>query len=54
MQYLVIFENGTSQSFYNENVANMYKTINGGFVVNLLTDETVDNSVDTCDTVFTD
>lgn len=42
MQYLVIFENGTSQSFYNENVANMYKTINGGFLINLM--EMVDNS----------
>ena len=39
MQYLVIYANGKSQSFYNESVAKMYCTINGGFIVNLLDTE---------------
>lgn len=54
MQYLVIFENGRSECFYNENVANMYKTINGGFVVNLLSEQMVDNSEDLEYTVSVD
>lgn len=40
MQYLVIYSNGTSQSFYTLEVAEMYRTINGGFIINLLETET--------------
>ena len=39
MEYLVIYANGKSQSFYNAEVAAMYRNINGGFIVNLLETE---------------
>ena len=53
MQYLVVYSNGKSQSFYNETLANTYKTINGGFVVNLMDSESLDNSEDLSYTVST-
>jgi hypothetical protein len=40
MEYLVIYANGISQSFYNLAVAEMYRNINGGFIVNLMETET--------------
>lgn len=44
MQYILIFKNGKSQSFYNEKVARMYQKINGGFIVNLMMQDSLDFS----------
>ena len=44
MQYILIYNNGKSQSFYNENVAKMYQKVNGGFIVNLLIQDSLDFS----------
>lgn len=45
MIYLVIYPSGKSQSFYIENVAKLYRNINGGFIVNLM--ETIDETTTT-------
>lgn len=54
MQFLVIYSNGKSQAFYTKDVAEMYRNINGGFVVNLIDSETLDNSTEVTYTDITD
>lgn len=49
MQYLVIYPNGSSQAFYNESVAAMYRTINGGFVVNLMDEVEIQENAIECE-----
>jgi hypothetical protein len=44
MQYLVIFENGRSQSFYIKSIAELYKSVYGGYLVHLMDQQTLDNS----------
>jgi len=44
MQYVLILASGKSKCFYIENVAKMYQKINGGFIVNLIEQDSLDFS----------
>ena len=48
MQYVLILASGKSKCFYIENVAKMYQKINGGFIVNLIEQDSLDFSENPC------